>query len=295
MHNQMKNTMIIFAVLFSLHTGSLSAQQQLEIRPITKDAVLPAYPVNVGWDHTTALVFPGKVVSVDRGHGSVMAKVEEKAPNLLLLKAGKRSFSPTNLHVVTADARLYHFRISYGESLARSSINIARQELGFWKNVRLAASRLAADELERAGGAVMEEEAFLRRTSRDYRMKFRLEGIYQKEGLLFFRFRVDNRSRLPYSVEGLLFTITDKKQAKHASLREGFLDPLLLEWQDGKGIAGHRSNVLVAAFPQFTLSDKKQLVIQLNEKNGDRNLRLKVRGRDILKTRNLTDVQPENN
>ena len=289
----MKNIIIIFAILFSLHTGSLSAQQQLKIRPITKDAVLPAYPVSIGWDHTTALVFPEKVVSVDRGHGKVMAKVEKKAPNLLLLKAGKRSFTPTNLHVVTADARLYHFRISYDESLARSSINIARQDLLFWENMRLRGLGLGVDKLERAVGAVMEEEAFFRRTSRDYRMKFKLEGIYQKEGLLFFRFRVDNCSRLPYSVEDLVFTITDKKQAKHASVREEFLDPLLLEWQNGKGIAGHRSNVLVAAFPQFTLSDKKQLAIQLKEKNGDRNLRLKVRGRDILKTRNLTDVQPE--
>ncbi|QDH81184.1 conjugative transposon protein TraN [Echinicola soli] len=289
----MKRLIGTIAFTLWLHTGLVKAQDQLNITPVLKEAILPAYPVSIGWDHTTALVFPAKVVSVDRGHGQIMAKMEDKAPNLLWLKAGKRSFATTNLHVVTADARLYHFKVSYDESLARSSINIARQELFFWENMRLRDLGLGADKLERAGNAVMEEEVFLLRKVRDYRMKLKLEGIYQKDGLLFFRLRVDNRSRLAFEPEDLVFSITDKKQAKYGSVREEFLDPVLLKWQDGKGIAGHRSNVLVAAFPQFTLSDNKQLVIQLKEKNGDRNLRLKVRGRDILKTRNLTDVQPE--
>ncbi|AGA80540.1 hypothetical protein Echvi_4356 [Echinicola vietnamensis DSM 17526] len=288
----MKIRMAIMAFLCIL-TVAQKAQGQVAITPVPKEAVLPAYPVSVGWDHTTVLVFGSKVVSVDRGHGHVMAKVEAKAPNLLLLKAGQRSFRTTNLHVVTADARLYHFRVSYDESLARSSINIARQDLLFWENLRLRGLGLGIDKLERAGGAVMEEEAFLRRTSRDYRMKFRLEGIYQKEGLLFFRFRLDNRSRLAFDPEEPVFSITDKKQSGHASVREQSLGPIFLKWKTGKGVQGHGHNLLVAGFPQFTLSDKKLLDIQLNEKNGDRNLRLKVRGRDILKTRNLTDVQPE--
>ncbi|GGF42684.1 conjugative transposon protein TraN [Echinicola rosea] len=284
-----KTLMIIYCLLWFVG----AANAQVEISPISKSALLPAYPISVGWDHTTALVFASKVVSVDRGHGHIMAKVEEKAPNLLLLKAGQRSFKTTNLHVVTADARLYHFRVSYDESLARSSINMARQQLLSWKELQLRDFALPAKELEQTGEAVLSMDPFLNRTRRQYRMRFGLQGIYQQQGLLFFKLQVENRSRLAFVPESLVFTITDKKQAKHASVREEPLDALLQQWENSPGVPGHGQNTLVVALPQFTLSDKKQLEIQLDEKNGDRNLRLKVRGRDILKTRNLTDVQPE--
>ncbi|GAB3659838.1 hypothetical protein GCM10028791_33420 [Echinicola sediminis] len=285
-----KTNLLLFLALFvALH---LNAQQGLKIQPVQTGTFLPAYQVTVGWDHTTALVFPAKVLSVDRGHQRILAKVEEKAPNLLLLKAGQRDFIPTNLHVVTADARLYHFRLSYGESLQRSSIAIS--SLSVQRNMVLEDFPVNEEMLRELGRKVFESPSFMNRKKGKYSLKFRLEGIYQHSGLLFFKLSLRNRSRLAYVPKALSFAVTDRKQAKNTSLREQFMEPALEEWEWARGVEGKDENTLVLAFSRFTLSDKKHFKIYLKEENGDRDLELSVRSRDILNVRNLTNVQPKN-
>jgi|GEM_PF-903071 len=286
-----KAILLSFMPLFvSLH---LCGQQPLNVQPVIGKAVLPAYAVKVGWDHTTALVFPAKVVSVDRGHAHILAKVEKKAPNLLWLKAGQRDFVPTNLHVVTADARLYHFQVSYGEALSNSSINVSRLGMSYPRTLQLDGLPVNEEKLKLLTGKVVDSPSFLNRNTKQYRMKFQLEGIYQSNGVLFFRLKLLNRSKLAYLPKELSFAITDRKLAKNTSVREQFVQPVMEKWGKAKGVAGEGENTLVLAFSQFTLSDKKHFKIHLNEENGDRDLVLSIRSKDILKVRNLPNVQPK--
>ncbi|UCS92194.1 DUF4138 domain-containing protein [Echinicola marina] len=288
----MKKGIVLIFVLNCFLVLDLVAQEPVfKARPLTKAAFIPAYPVKVGWDHTTALVFPAKVLSVDRGHGKILAKVEEKAPNLLLLKTGKRQFVTTNLHVVTADARLYHLKVSYSEALAESSINMFGQAELSHKALVLKDDVVDAEMLMGFGQQVLEAKGFLSRSSNQHSIKVKLEGVFQAEGLLFFKLAIKNKSPLAFVPDELEFVVKDKKQAKHASVREHFLEPAWLDWEAEKEINGHEAKKLIVAFPRFTISDKKYFQVLVREKNGDRDLSLNIRAKDIQKVRNLTNVQ----
>ncbi|UCS92423.1 conjugative transposon protein TraN [Echinicola marina] len=284
----MKKRINLILMSYCLLAVNVMAQEPLTaVKPLSHEAMIKAYPVNVGWDHTTALVFPAQVLSVDRGHAQVLAKVDGKAPNLLLLKAGKRDFVTTNLHVVTADARLYHLRISYNETLKGSSINMAEQAKAAPKALQLKDYPVDKDKLEGLAASVFGEDGFLNKTCREFKIRARLKGIYQSHGLLFFKLEFKNNSSLAYAPEKPIISIKDKKQAKHTSLKEEFMEPLLWKWENGNGLEGHGENTLVLAFPQFTISDQKQVQILLREENGDRDLSLIIRDKDILKVRDL--------
>ncbi|WP_215222661.1 conjugative transposon protein TraN [Echinicola shivajiensis] len=288
----MKKGIVLICLLNCFLALDMLAQEPVfKVKPLTKAAFIPAYPVKVGWDHTTALVFPAKVLSVDRGHGKILAKVEEQAPNLLLLKAGKREFVTTNLHVVTADARLYHLRVSYSEALAESSINMVGQAELSHKALVLKNDIVDAEKLMDLGQQVLEAKGFLRRSSKQHSIKVKLEGVFHAEGLLFLKLVIKNKSPLAFEPDELEFVVKDKKQSKHTSIGEQFLEPVWLDWEADKEIDGHEANKLVMAFPSFTISDKKYFQVLVREKNGDRDLSLNIRAKDMQKVRNLTNVQ----
>lgn len=273
-----------------LWLGGAYAQGQ-NVQAISKEALVSTCPVKVGWDHTTALVFPAKVLSVDRGHAQIMAKVERKAPNLLYLKAGKRNFITTNLHVVTADAKLYQLIVSYGESLAGSTINISDRISMAPKPLLLSGQLVDEERLNELAGQVLEQEGFFSKSSRKYWLQIKLEGIFQSDGMLFFRLRLKNKSPLAFSADELCFSIKDRKQGKHTSVREQYLKPALQVWENGKELPGHGVNTLVLGFPQFTISDRKLFEIGVMEDNGDREISLEVKGKNMLKARELNDVE----
>ena len=64
-----------------------------------------------------------------------------------------------------------------------------------------------------------------------------------------------------------------------------------------EGVGGKSSALGVFAFPKFTISDAKELTIQVFEKNGDRNPALSVSGKKLLQAdpiliSNQKTVQP---
>ncbi len=56
-----------------------------------------------------------------------------------------------------------------------------------------------------------------------------------------------------------------------------------------KTVKAGDTNVIVVALPKFTIPDAKYLAIQIMEKNGGRNLKLKIGNKKILKAIKLPD------
>jgi hypothetical protein len=84
----------------------------------------------------------------------------------------------------------------------------------------------------------------------------------------------------------LRFFIRDKKQSKRTASQELEQTPLYVYGNTGS-IEGQSKMIVVVALPKFTIPDKKLLYIQLTEKNGGRNLQLKIRNRNIIKAEDI--------
>src|SRR4051812_43764006 len=76
-----------------------------------------SFPLQLAERYTTNLIFPFAIVGVDLGSGDVIAKKMGKTENVLLLKAGKAHFLPTNVSVYLKNGVLYSFRVTYADSL----------------------------------------------------------------------------------------------------------------------------------------------------------------------------------
>ncbi|AGA78193.1 conjugative transposon protein TraN [Echinicola vietnamensis] len=272
---------LVFSCLVGLAFG--------QVRP---EAVLTPYPVEVGWDQTTVLIFPAKIKSADRGNGNVLAQKDAYAANVLKLKAGKRGFSESNLHVVTEDGKIYPFTVHYNPKPDKLTIDIGKQQQMEAAVAVLENTDIGREQLDRLSGKVFQEKGFLYRSDKNGKVKLRLKGIYSHREVLFFLFELKNRSRIACPIQQWRFVIQDRKQVKRTAERQVNLTPLHMQYEKPKGIEGKGENRLVVAFSQFTIADAKKMVIRLFEENGDRNPVLSVKGKHLLKARPI--INPQN-
>ncbi|AGA77623.1 conjugative transposon protein TraN [Echinicola vietnamensis] len=264
----------------------------LAFAQIHPKAVLAPYPVEVGWDQTTVLIFPGKIKSADRGNGNVLAQKDAYAANVLKLKAGKRGFSESNLHVVTDRGKVYPFTVRYNPKPDKLTIDIGKQQQVEAAVAVLENTDIGPEQLERLSGKVFQEKGFLYRSDKNGKIKLRLAGIYSHKEVLFFLFELKNRSRIAYPIQQWRFTVQDRKQVKRTAERHVALTPLCMHYEKAKGMDGKGENRLVVAFPQFTIADAKKMVVRLFEENGDRSPVLSIKGKHLLKARPI--INPQN-
>ena len=56
-------------------------------------------------------------------------------------------------------------------------------------------------------------------------------------------------------------------------------------------VKASNQNIIVFALQKFTLPDAKYLAIEINEKNGGRNLKMKVKNKKIMRAIALPEIQ----
>ncbi|MFB9058072.1 DUF4138 domain-containing protein [Mariniflexile ostreae] len=122
----------------------------------------------------------------------------------------------------------------------------------------------------------------LNRNQRIGRIKKRNDGIilsienivFDKEEL-YFVIQIENKSTLDYDLNFLNLSIETRQKGKRKSLQKLIQEPvykynLLSRIAEGKVVR------LVYIVPKFSISNDRRLVVELNEKNGERELKLKV-------------------
>jgi conjugative transposon TraN protein len=256
------------SLLLCLLLVSITAQAQQQNR------------LGLAYHKTTSLLFPYAIKSVDRGSGRILAQVPPAVGNVLQVKAAIPGFEETNLTVITADGGLYSFAVFYTEYPATTLL-------------RLEAAQATAVLFTGAGLNQRQLKNITAQLSGDVRfhygikdkaggIKATLEGIYIRGSTLFYRVVLTNSSPIPYGIDFTRFTVRDRKQAKRTARQEEEFLPLYTYGEEDKAVeAGHRK-VLVFALEQHSLSRNKELLLDLFEKSGGRNLKLKIRDRDIL-------------
>ncbi|WP_377533735.1 conjugative transposon protein TraN [Olivibacter domesticus] len=237
---------------------------------------LPALSLSIANDKTTNLIFPYAIKSVDRGSKSVLVQKAKNVENVLQVKAIDRAFKESNLTVITADGTLYSFLLVYAENPPVLNLKLGKDD-ALLPMVKFSDY---SDNERRINGIaewVSTRKASIKGKGKGrFDMEIKLIGIFVDNDLLYFQFFLSNNSQLNYDVDQLRLFIRDKKQSKRTAFQETELNPLYVHGND-QVIRAYSKQNIVAAFPKFTIPDKKVLVVQLLEKNGGRNLEFQAK------------------
>lgn len=127
----------------------------------------------------------------------------------------------------------------------------------------------------------------LNRNQRIGRIKKRNEGIvlsvenivFDKEEL-YFVIQIENNSTLDYDLNFLNLSIETRQKGKKKSLQSLYQEPIYKHNLPSK-IAEGKMIRFVYVLPKFSLSNDRRAILELNEKDGERNIELKISHRYI--------------
>lgn len=124
---------------------------------------------------------------------------------------------------------------------------------------------------------------FLHRSVREGNVQLVLQGIYLRDGLLWFSFLLKNQSSIGYVPEYTRCYIRDRKKIKRMAVQEIPLRPLVERLP--LVVTGGSDQLMNLGFRPFTLSKDKQLMLQVAERDGGRELNLSIPSKILLKAK----------
>ncbi len=109
-----------------------------------------------------------------------------------------------------------------------------------------------------------------------------LKGVYYNNNELYVQLKLENKEGIDLDINFIKYFIESSyknttKQKIPITKKSG----LLYEYKVPRTVKGNTENHFVLVFKQFTLDNKKSLLIELDEESGNRNLSLRI-GKDIL-------------
>lgn len=233
---------------------------------------------------TTNLLFPYNIKSVDKGIRDVLVQKARGVENVLQLKAGKENFTETNLSVITADGKLYSFILHYASEPSELNI-VFEKETDSKFNQAIFPDSSNVKELQSNSEWVKDQPRMWSR-KRDHRfgMHLQLNGLYIDHNVLYYQLELRNATLINYDVDLIRFFVKDRQQSKRTASQELIQEPLFVSG-NVQVIEGNSHHIIVVALPKFTISDKKELIVQVMEKNGGRHLSLKLGNKSIVKAK----------
>lgn len=304
----MKHLILIFA--FAASILSVMAQENPSsgnlynglTRPVMFDRMIPPYGLEVTFGKTVHIIFPDAIRYVDLGSSDLIAGKAEGAENVLRVKAAVRDFSSeTNMAVITDQGSYYTFNVKYSDEPQK--LNIEMKDFmhdGEAVNRPNNAQDIYLEELGKESPLLVklimnsiyknDKREIKHIGSKCFGVQFLLKGIYSHNGLLYFHTQVKNSSNVPFSVDFVTFKIVDKKIAKRTAIQETIITPLRAH-NFAMQIDGRRDQRTVFTLPKFTIPDDKQLIIELNEKEGGRHQSFVVENNDLVRARVINELE----
>lgn len=270
-------------------------------RSIPNGRVVLPYGLEVTFEKTVHLIFPAAIRYVDLGSQNIIAGKADDAENVLRVKAAVREFeTETNMSVICEDGSFYAYNVKYSDEPEKLSMEM--KDFLSPTEGRLPSNRADIYFKELGSESPILVKLIMKsiyqndkRTikhvgAKQFGMRFLLRGLYAHNGLLYFHVRMDNESNMPYAVDFITFKVVDKKVAKHTAIQERMLQPLRA-FHQVMWIGAGRSERIVFALEQFTLSEDKQLEVTLYERNGSRTLTFYVEPEDLLLTKKIDNLK----
>ncbi|MCI9843653.1 conjugative transposon protein TraN [Flavobacterium pectinovorum] len=273
----MKNFKLLVMSYLLFMTISVLAQQSSKnhLSKTESDSLMIAY------SKTTNIVFPFAIKSVDKGSPDILVQKAKGLENILQVKAAQKGFFQTNLTVVTADGKLYSFVLDYNEDFPQLNLTLNKtkpdgQEIYFSDEI------INDQEIEQYSKLALYDKKKLRgQKESKYDIDFRLNGIFIRDEVMYYRIKITNHSKINYEIDQLRFFIRDTKKIKRTASQEIEITPIYI-LNDIDKIQAEAENIFVFALPKFTIPEKKYLAIQLMEKNGGRHLEEHVKNTKLV-------------
>ncbi len=288
---------IIISIIISSLSISLKAQND-HTKVIANDRVIPSYYLEVTYDKTVHLIFPSSISYIDLGSTNIIAGKADGAENVVRVKAAVKDFKEeTNFSVITDEGSFYSFIVNYSENPSKlnvemkdfihdgklvnrpnNSMEIYLSELGDEspKTIHLAMEKIYETNRKKVNHV----------KSNQFGVEFLLRGIFSHNEMLYLHTQIENTTDISYDIDFIVFKIIDKKVAKRTAIQETIIKPVRA-YNYMTSISGKTSECTVFAFEKFTIPDKKQLVVELFEKNGGRHQRFVIKNGDLTKARTI--------
>lgn len=258
---------------------SLNAANAQSLKTFSESSYVQSFCLEITDNKTTNLIFPAPIKSVDRGSKDILVQKAGGVENILKVKADVKNFAETNLTVITSDGKLYAFNVAYNEHPAYQGVNLEKASPVIYSDPATSQTDLAE-----YAKAVADSPSNIRRMNDSHaQISLALDALYNTDDVIFCRLQLRNRSSLNYDVEQLRFYIRDIQKSKRTATQENEIKPLYISG-DTATIKGQAENTWIVALQKFTIPDGKYLAIEVMEKNGGRNLFIKVKNRHIMKT-----------
>ena len=285
---------LFFTFIFISAFSISSFTQNSFTKVIAKDRVIPSYCIEVTFDKTVHLIFPSGVTYIDLGSSNIIAGKADGAENVVRVKAAVKGFKEeTNFSVITDEGSFYSFIVNYSENPEKLNIEMKdflhNEKLGNKpeNSLEVHLSELGTESPQAVQMAMEKIYKTNRKrvnhiNSKQFGIEFQLRGIFSHNGLLLLHTEIRNTTDIPFDIDFLVFKIVDKKVAKRMAIQETVIKPVRV-YNYLTSINGRKTESTVFAFQKFTIPDKKQLVVELFEKNGGRHQRFVVKNGDLVK------------
>ena len=300
----MKNQIIIiFSLLILISFSNTFAQTPKNglVKILSADAVGKlGYRFEVAFNKTSHIIFPSKIVYVDRGSDDIVCSFADNLENVLRIKANKIDFPlETNLTVATDDGNFWAFYITYNEfpTLLNVDVRSLKYNSNFAttdiiskntdkiftesKTINKDSVLIENEEMNNAYATEIFSKigTFTNESSlgdESGRVKFKIQGIYNTDNYIFVRMRIYNVSKLKYRLEKIRFWNVDAVKSKNTSYQEIEIIPIYSlidnEWQNGGQEVDSKESIEACfMLPLFSIAQNKQVSIQINEYMGGRN------------------------
>ena len=280
---------IILSAVFSGFITLFSfAQSDAGLPEVT---AITHYKLSVGYNVTTILIFPSAIQQADRGERDLMTQKQTGIENVLKVKAARKGFQPTNLHIFTADGRVYAFDVTFTQYPNQTTYDLTRLKTNDSSSydskpkIDFFPTLLKYKQIANDFAKIKTMKPFLSSKTHRYKMELQLQTIYHVGDIIYFGCKILNKSSLPFTFDALRLYMRENVQVRRSSIQQRQIIPIYKDTVFY--IPGKSDMQFIMAFHQFTIPDHRQLVLEIIERDGGRDLTLKITNQQLLKAREL--------
>lgn len=269
------STKLVMLLATWLLVNSLCAQPE--------GSTIEAGNLVVAINKTTSVIFPAPILSVDKGSRDILAQKAKGVENILQVKATRQEFAETNLTVITTDGNIHQFTVNYAHQ-PRSLIvtaavpNTTREELPI-----IYAQMHTDTKLNAIATYIKAQQKKNRISQRRFKMSMSLNGFFIYQDIMFAWISLENKSHIPYDADYLRLYLNDKKKVRRTASQEVDVLPIKAIG-DSQHVPAQSKQEVIFVFNKFTIPDNRRMVAELFEKNGGRNLKIRIKNRTIVKS-----------
>ncbi len=238
---------------------------------------------------TVSLFFPSPIRQGIVGKPNfVFSYNQEKKQYFGLLQATPGIES--NLLTITNDGQIYSYILKYSKKLTKLNYFIKKEEsIGnenpkeknekTIKNVSNIDKRKNNTETDLYA---KNSASFLKNSRRPlniskhrYQVELSIKNIGYHNDALYYLMEIKNNSKIDYDVNYLRFFTKNESGLKRKSIQKLQINPLYV-YQNPNRIKANSKTEFVIVLPKFSIDNQKNILVELNELEGERNLELKL-------------------